>query len=148
MGVPEEPEVKSKIASSSLWKLSASSHLMRVSAEKKREMSIQRLAEFWNLTRSCSKRIRSRMGGQGKSGQRRTKGSAVMNRSTSDCFIQLAIASAEAVKLKFTGIFPAKRQARFARIQPFPAGRIMPTRRRCVSVFRCLEKAMAAPSSW
>ena len=89
-------------------------------------------------------RIRSRFGGQGKVETLRTKGSAVMKRSTPAWRMHERMASGPAVKLRFTGVFPAKSTARLAMSPAFPGGSTMATRGWSVSALRNLEKTMAA----
>ncbi len=93
------------------------------------------------MTRSI--KMRSRFGGQGKDVTLRTKGSAVMKRSTSACRMDDRMALWEAVKLRLTGIFPANRTARFAIRPPFPGGSTIATRGLSVSSRMCFERAMA-----
>ena len=90
-----------------------------------------------------SMKMRSRLGGHGKPDTLRTKGSAVMKRSTSACRMEERIALWEAVKFRFTGIFPAKMTARLAISPPLPGGRTMATRGLSVSALMNFESAMA-----
>ena len=127
-GSPEEPDVKSRTASSLPRRVLSLRNLLISDAGRIFEMTAQRMIFFLRLGIARSMKIRSRLGGHGKLGTRRTKGSAVMKRSTPDWRIAERTASGPAVKLKFTGIFPAKMTARLAMRPALPGGSTIATR--------------------
>ena len=149
LGSPEEPEVKRRIASS-FPRLPFFNPSRRVSSEVGRILERRNhfLMLFPMVGRMRSMSRRSRLGGHGKVGTLRTKGSAVINLSRSPCLMADWTASWEAVKFRLTGILLAKRTAMLARRPPFPGGRMIPTRFLSVASRISLDRAMAAGRSF
>ncbi len=145
-GEPDDPDVKSRTASSSPPDLSILAKRAIMSTGNILDTITQRLIDFLMVGRIRSTCMRSLTGGQGKSLTFLTNGSAVINLSTSACAMLDLMASWLAVKFMLTGTLPAKMTARFAIRPPIPGGRMMATRFLLVCSFRCLAKASAIPS--
>jgi hypothetical protein len=134
LGSPEEPEVKRRMASSLPRRLLRPRMEPRMTAAgRSLETMAQVMIFFFSVGRTRSMRMRSRFGGQGKEGTLRTKGSAVMKRSTPAWRMHERTASWPAVKLRLTGTLPAKTTARLAMRPALPGGRTMATRSCSVS---------------
>ena len=146
-GAPDEPGVKIIAASLLPPFLGIPSSLVSNGRGSILPMTVQRMICFLMRGSILSTWIRSRLGGQGKLETFLTNGSAVMNLSTSACFIADLMASVEAEKLRLTGIFSARTTARLAIMPALPGGRMMATRSFFVASLISLENAMAAPNN-
>lgn len=142
-GSPEEPEVKRRMASSLSRRVWRPRRVMRREAGRSFVRRAHFTMSFLSSGMVRSMKMRSLLGGHGKAETLRTKGSAVMKRSTSAWRMEERMALWEAVKLRLTGIFPAKRTARLAIMPPLPGGRTMATLGLSVSLRMWRERAMA-----
>ncbi len=144
LGSPEEPEVKRSAASSLPRRLPMPKMTERTEAGRIFVRATQVMIFFLRVGRTRSMKMRSLLGGHGKEETFLTNGSAVMKRSTSACLMEDLMASGPAVKLRLTGVFPAKTTARLAMSPARPGGRTMATRGFSVSLRMKREKTRAA----
>ena len=143
-GSPDEPEVKSSVASSLPRRLLRPNINPRTADGRIFEMMPHVMIFFLRVGSTRSMKMRSRLGGHGNEETFLTNGSAVMNRSTSAWRMLDLIASWPAEKFRFTGVLPAKTTARFAMSPAFPGGRTIATRDFSVSVRMNFDRTMEA----